>query len=547
MQGRAIFGWKNVKQSLVVLAGSSMLLALPSSTASAQTWNLQWSDEFDGAGAVDPSNWTYDVGGGGWGNNELEYYQPGALNASQAAGLLTIQARNESVGGMAYTSARLKTQGLRNFGPYGKLEGRISGPDGQGLWPAFWMLGSNIATVPWPACGEIDLMEHINAVPTIFGTMHWSVNGSYAAYTAAQTPMSTFQSFHTYGLEWTPSYLRWVVDGVNAGEGNIAGNINSTDVFNNNSFFVLLNMAVGGNWPGGPDATTVFPANYNIDYVRWYTAADGGGGSTPTATPTPGPTPTPSPNGDFTQGVTPLNGTQALAWFIPTGYTAGYVILHFTPPVVGQQNVNMTWNAATGQWEFTISGLTAGAVVPYSFTYLKNGLQFDSAVFSYTQPASITPTPVPTFTATPTALPTGMPGPPGPPGPTGPQGAVGPIGPSGPAGPVGPAGPAGAAGPAGVTGPAGPAGAKGATGPAGPTGPAGAKGLMGPQGPPGPTAPGSLLAIPVGSVSAQPPPAPQGYSFIGFLKPIPQRHGSDHDRDRDRDDGAHFAIYMKTQ
>jgi beta-glucanase (GH16 family) len=506
-------GWK-------IASVLTFFLAALSSSASAQTWTLAWSDEFNGSGAVDPSNWTYDVGGGGWGNSELEYYQPGALNASQSGGILTIQARNESVGGNAYTSARLKTQGIRNFGPYGKIEGRISGPDGQGLWPAFWMLGSNIATVPWPGCGEIDIMEHINAVPTIFGTMHWA-NPGYAFYTAAHTAMPDFQSYHTYALEWTPAYLRWVVDGVNQGEGNITGGINGTDVFNTNSFFIVLNLAVGGSWPGNPDSTTVFPANLNIDYVRSYTAADMG---TPTPTTTSGgtPTPTPSPTmppvADFTQSVTYLNTTQAMVGFVPNGFVPGYVILHFTPPGVSQQNVQMVWNADAGRWEFTMSGLTPGAVVPYSFTYQKNGPQFDSPLFSYTHAVVVTPTPTPSPTPTATPLPTGVPGPPGPQGPTGPQGPAGPQGPQGPAGAQGPAGP---------------------SGPAGATGPAGAQGI------PGPTALGSLLAIPVKSLNAPPPKAPQGYAFIGYLKPLLQpKHSGGH---HDDDDDTHFAIYMKSE
>src|SRR5262245_33487152 len=158
-------------RSEVIARGTALafaVVALSSANVRAQSW----ADEFNGSGAPG-SSWTYDTGNGGFGNAELEFYQAGGANANQAGGILTIQARLQSVGGSAYTSARMKTQGIRNFGPYGRVEARLQGPMGQGLWPAFWMLGSNITSVPWPGCGEIDIMEHINTAGNTVNTIHW--------------------------------------------------------------------------------------------------------------------------------------------------------------------------------------------------------------------------------------------------------------------------------------------------------------------------------------------------------------------------------------
>jgi len=220
----------------------------------------QWADEFNGSGAPSSSNWAYDLGGGGWGNGELEYYQ--SANATQTGGNLQIQARRQSVGGYAYTSARIKTQGKRNFGPYGYMQARIQGPMGQGLWPAFWMLGS----VGWPGCGEIDIMEHINRTPNVLGTIHWD-NGGHASYTAMNVNTS-FGSYHNYAINWTSSAITWYLDGGAVGSANILNSINGTDEFHK-SFFVILNLAVGGTWPGAPDASTAFPANLNVDWIAW--------------------------------------------------------------------------------------------------------------------------------------------------------------------------------------------------------------------------------------------------------------------------------------
>jgi beta-glucanase (GH16 family) len=146
------------------------------------------------------------------------------------------------------------------------MQARIAGPMGQGLWPAFWMLGSNIASVPWPGCGEIDIMEHINSSANVLGTIHWN-NPGHVSYTAMNTGVG-FSGYHIYAINWTSSAITWYIDGAAKGSANIAGNINSTEEFHR-SFFVILNLAVGGSWPGAPNSSTPFPANLNVDWIAW--------------------------------------------------------------------------------------------------------------------------------------------------------------------------------------------------------------------------------------------------------------------------------------
>jgi len=227
-------------------------------------WTLVWSDEFDGS-SIDPSSWTFDTGGGGWGNSELENYTSRPDNAAVANGTLLIIAKKENLGSNAYTSARLKTQGLRTF-TYGRVEARMKLPAGQGLWPAFWMLGQNITTVSWPQCGEIDIMEHIDNVPLCYGTMHWNNNG-HVQY-GSNTPCDVSQ-YHVYAIEWDAGSISWFVDTVRYCTGNIANNVNSTGAFHA-PFFILLNLAVGGSWPGNPVDATPFPDTMFVDYVRVY-------------------------------------------------------------------------------------------------------------------------------------------------------------------------------------------------------------------------------------------------------------------------------------
>lgn len=237
----------------------------------AQNWQLVWSDEFDNGISND---WVFEIGNGagGWGNNELQYYR--RENATVQNGRLMITARQENYGGFNYTSARMKTQGRKNF-KYGKIEARIALPSGMGLWPAFWMLGANINDVSWPACGEIDIMEHVNTSPEIHGTIHWQDhNNNYANYGGSVATNST--AFHNYSVEWDANALRWYLDGVQYFEASIANGVNGTSEFHN-EFFLLLNMAVGGNWPGFNVDNSALPATMQVEYVRVYQS----NGSTP--------------------------------------------------------------------------------------------------------------------------------------------------------------------------------------------------------------------------------------------------------------------------
>lgn len=243
----------------ISLLGMAALALLTRTPTQAQTYQQVWSDEF--TNGISPS-WQFETGGGGWGNNEKQYYQ--AANATVVNGQLQITARKQAVGGYPYTSARLKTQDLKQF-TYGKIEARIKRPIGQGLWPAFWMLGANINTVSWPACGEIDVMEYVNTDNRVYGTVHWDNNGhaQYGGNTA------TTDDYHIYGIEWTPAAIRWYVDGVKYNEINITNNAGGTEEFQR-PFFLLLNLAVAGDWPGQTVDESKLPATMFVDYVRVY-------------------------------------------------------------------------------------------------------------------------------------------------------------------------------------------------------------------------------------------------------------------------------------
>lgn len=238
---------KRKKQLIMSLVISSLMVSsfIPTVTAKADTgWNLAWSDEFNGT-SINTSNWKFETGGGGWGNNELEYYTNRSENARIENGNLVVEARKENYNGMNYTSARLKSQGLKNW-TYGKVEARMKLPAGQGVWPAFWMLGENISQVSWPKCGEIDIMEHINNESAIHGTIHWDSTGNntHADYGAASPNIDVTQ-YHVYSIEWNASSIKWFVDGKQYLEANIANNINGTDEFHK-PFFILFNLAIGG-------------------------------------------------------------------------------------------------------------------------------------------------------------------------------------------------------------------------------------------------------------------------------------------------------------
>lgn len=248
----------------------------------AKGWTLAWSDEFNGAdgSAPDSSKWSYDTGGKGWGNNELECYTNRLENAQVKGGNLVITAQKESITcsdgvSNSYTSARLKTQGLFNQA-YGRFEARIKIPAGQGMWPAFWMLGNDITSVGWPKCGEIDIMENIGKEPsTVHGSLHGpSSSGPTSDATAAfalPAGQKFADDFHLYAVEWEPGVVRFYVDtNLYATFTQAQWPAGGTWVFDH-AFFLLLNVAVGGNWPGSPDNTTQFPQQMLVDYVRVYT------------------------------------------------------------------------------------------------------------------------------------------------------------------------------------------------------------------------------------------------------------------------------------
>lgn len=232
------------------------------------TWKLLWGDDFDGASgaAVDGSKWTYDSGPN-WYNGELQDYTTGNTNASlDGNGNLVIEARAEAREGRQYTSARLKTDGKKSF-TYGRIEARMKLPYGQGMWPAFWMLGGN----SWPNTGEIDIMENLGREPSIaHGTMHGPGYSGAAGPTASFTLASGAKfsdDFHVFAIEWETSAIRWYVDGSLYSTKTPADIKGNSWVFDH-PFFIILNLAVGGDWPGAPDGTTMFPQKLRIDYVH---------------------------------------------------------------------------------------------------------------------------------------------------------------------------------------------------------------------------------------------------------------------------------------
>jgi len=232
-------------------------------------YDLVWNDEFDGI-EIDESNWVFEVGTGcpncGWGNNELQYYLK--ENAWIEEDVLVIEARNESFQGSGYTSARIKTQGKYTF-RYGRVDIRALLPGGQGIWPALWMLGENISSIGWPACGEIDIMEMIGGSGReneVHGTLHWD-NGGHVftgdSYTLGRGVFA--DEYHVFSIEWDPSSIRWFVNNTLFHEIDITASHMSE--FQENYFFIF-NVAVGGNWPGSPDGTTRFPQQLKVDYIR---------------------------------------------------------------------------------------------------------------------------------------------------------------------------------------------------------------------------------------------------------------------------------------
>jgi len=231
-------------------------------------WNLVWSDEFDGT-SIDLKNWHFEKGGSGWGNAEWEYYTDRPENAKIENGMLTITALQEQYMGLRYTSARLITRGLREF-QYGRIEARMKLPYGQGIWPALWMMGSNGS---WPQCGEMDIMEFIGKTSdTVYQTVHGpGYSGGHGIGSHYILPADSLKNdFHVFAIQWRENEIRWFIDGQEVFKVTPDQIPVGTQWVYDHPFFILLNLAVGGGWPGYPDSTTVFPQQLLVDYVRVY-------------------------------------------------------------------------------------------------------------------------------------------------------------------------------------------------------------------------------------------------------------------------------------
>lgn len=276
---------KQINRNLILIKGlvfKALLLALPIFVISSCTTSekqtvatfsqLVMADEFDTEGVPNRDIWGYDIGTGnnGWGNNELQYYTKRTENVNIENGYLLITAQKESYNGSSYTSARLTTKRLFEQ-KYGRFEARIKLPYGQGMWPAFWLLGANIDEVGWPNCGEIDIMEYRGQEPTkLLGTVHgpgYSGGGSITkSYSLLNDRFDT--GFHVFGIEWGPDYINYYVDDV------LYNQITPKDVTGEwvfkHPFYIIINLAVGGNFVGAPNSQTVFPQTMLVDYVRVY-------------------------------------------------------------------------------------------------------------------------------------------------------------------------------------------------------------------------------------------------------------------------------------
>ena len=240
---------------------------------------LVWGDEFNGA-ALDPATWFFETGDGsqygipGWGNNELQYYLPD--NAQLEGGLLKIEVREETIGSNAYTSARINTRDRFAF-RYGRIEARMRLPGGQGLWPAFWLLPQDNTYGRWAASGEIDIVEGINlggaGGNNIHGTIHYggSAPANQSSGEEYLVPTNAQDDFHTYAVEWDRAEIRWYVDDVMyATQNSWSSSGGEFPAPFDKPFYILFNVAVGGDWPGAPDSGTEFPVNMEVDWVRVY-------------------------------------------------------------------------------------------------------------------------------------------------------------------------------------------------------------------------------------------------------------------------------------
>ena len=286
-------GWQNwttVSRTVTLNAGTYNLGVFAQTTGWNFNWievvsagggpTLTWSDDFN---SINTATWNHEVGGGGWGNNEREYYTAGnnafiQFDSQAGSNVLVLEARRDNPGNYncwygrcEYTSSRMNTSGKRTF-QYGRIEARLKLPQTQGIWPAFWMLGNDIGTVGWPASGELDIMEHVGFELNItHGAMHgpnYSGNTPFAGTNYLNERVDA--NYHVYAIEWNSTSVRWFVDGVqfySVTRSQVQGYGNW--VFDH-PFFVILNVAVGGGWPGSPDGSSVFPQRMYVDYIRVY-------------------------------------------------------------------------------------------------------------------------------------------------------------------------------------------------------------------------------------------------------------------------------------
>jgi beta-glucanase (GH16 family) len=271
--------WSRFLSFTLILLLCASAVAQSSVTPASSPWVLTWTDEFHGpnGSAPDSSKWVIETGGNGWGNRELEYYTARPANVYQQDGNLVIKALREKYTGpdgitRDYTSARLKTLGEFSQ-EYGRFEARMKIPRGQSMWPAFWMMGDDIDKVGWPACGEIDVMENIGKEPAIVhGSIHGPGfdDGDLEANFSLPAGQALADDFHLYAVEWEPDAIRFYLDDHLYVTRTHADMRPGWKWSFDHPFFLLLNVAVGGDWPGSPDASTVFPQTMLVDYVRVY-------------------------------------------------------------------------------------------------------------------------------------------------------------------------------------------------------------------------------------------------------------------------------------
>ncbi len=272
---------KKSKNVVFTTIGSMLLLMLIGckreavQTLPQREWQLVWSDDFNGTAGSAPDNtkWSFDIGTGtnGWGNSELQYYTDKSSNIQlDGGGKLVITARSESVASSGFTSARIKTKGKFSQA-YGRFEARIKTPTGPGIWPAFWMLGSNIDTKPWPQCGEIDIMEQRGQQPHVtYGSVH---GPGYSGGNAITKPYGLVTGrfdtdYHIYAVEWGEGYIDFFVDDFLYQR--ITPDKATGEWVYNQPYFIILNVAVGGNFVGFPTSGTPFPQSMYVDYVKVY-------------------------------------------------------------------------------------------------------------------------------------------------------------------------------------------------------------------------------------------------------------------------------------